>query len=73
MCYVIVMICFMFCVIKDLEYSRSSSYPDKDTSGRSTLVLNFKIRIERRISMKSFKDLNDVLSKNDGFKSRLVF
>ena len=23
--------------------------------------------------MKSFKDLNDVLSKNDGFKSRLVF
>ena len=24
MCYVIVMICFMFRVIKDLEYSRSS-------------------------------------------------
>ena len=23
--------------------------------------------------MKSFKELNDVLSKNDGFKSRLVF
>ena len=23
--------------------------------------------------MRSFKDLNDVLSENDGFKSRLVF
>ena len=23
--------------------------------------------------MRSFKELNDVLSKNDGFKSRLVF
>ena len=47
MCYVIIMIYFMFYVIKDLEYSihRGDSthlcYPDADTGGRSTLVLEF--------------------------------
>ena len=33
--------------------------PDADTGGRSNLVLNFKIRIEKIISMKSFEEFND--------------
>ena len=45
MCYAIVMICFMFRVIKNTAGHQGDSahlrYPDKDTGGRSTLVLNF--------------------------------
>ena len=74
MCYVIVMLCFMFCGDSgDQGDSAHSCYSDKGKGGRSTLVLNFLIRIEKRISMESFKELNDVVSKNDGSKSRLVF
>ena len=67
MCYVIVMICFYVWCHKKTQNTPGNQgdsahlcYPDKDTGGRSTLVLNSSVRIEKRISMKSFKDLNNV-------------
>ena len=62
MCYVILVICFMFCVIKTWNTpghqgdSAHSCYSDKGKGGRSTLVLNFKSELKKEFQWRVLKN-----------------